>query len=109
MHPKGGNTRKQWTLFGNAAIVAFLLAQVLDGALTYVGVQAFGHRVEANPLLAWLMQAVGPGTALASAKAVAAGFGAFLHLVEVHVIVAALTAVYLAAAVVPWTALLFFH
>ena len=29
-----------------------VLAQVLDGALTYVGVQAFGHRIEANPLLA---------------------------------------------------------
>ena len=95
--------------FGDLIIVLFIAMQVLDGALTYVGVQVFGRSVEANPLLFWLMQTVGDGAALAVAKSVALGLGAFLHLASLHRAIAVLVAVYLAAAVGPWTHLLFFY
>lgn len=87
-------------------IVLFFTAQVMDGVLTYLGVVRFGPGVEANPLLAWMMAACGTGAALAAAKATAVGFGAMLHLLQVHVVVAALTAIYLAAAIGPWLTLL---
>lgn len=95
-------------LAGDIIIVGFLVTQVLDGALTYLGVLSFGRHIEANPLLAWLMACLGDGPALAAAKITAIGFGAFLHLTAVHRAVAALTALYLALAIVPWTRLLFF-
>ena len=76
--------------------------------MTYLGVQTFGRSIEANPLLAWLMGAVGDGPALAAAKTAAATFGALLHLTAVHRILALLTGIYLAAAIVPWTKILFF-
>jgi uncharacterized membrane protein len=109
MSPEKANARQRGALFGNTVIVLFLLAQVFDGAFTYLGVHAFGRGIEANPLLAWLMGTVGPGPALAAVKAVASVFGAFLHLAGVHLVVAFLTVVYLAAALVPWATLLFFH
>lgn len=96
------------TRFGDLALVAFLLCQVLDGALTYVGVVTFGRSIEANPLLAWLMDTVGEGTAVTGAKILAGTCGIALHLTAVHRIVAVLTLVYLGVAVIPWTGLLFF-
>ena len=95
-------------LFGEAAIVAFLIVQVLDGTLTYLGILTFGRGIEGNPLLIWLMEHVGEGTALTSAKVLAGALGIALHLRAVDTIVALLTAVYIAAAIVPWTSLLFF-
>jgi hypothetical protein len=95
------------SLFGDVALVVFLLAQVSDGVLTYVGVSTYGLHVEANPLIAWLMITLGQGLALAAAKGVAAGFGIFLHVSAVHRAVAVLAAFYLAVAVVPWVAVLF--
>ena len=92
--------------FGNAAIVLFFLAQALDGALTYVGVLTLGSGIEGNPLLFWLMGAAGHGPALAMAKLTAAGFGMVLHLFAVHRAVAVLTVFYIAAAVLPWMAVL---
>jgi hypothetical protein len=88
--------------FGNLVIVLFLLAQAADGVFTYVGLRLHGPLIEGNPLLSWLMQVMGSGMALASAKATAAGLGIVLHLTAVHRIVAALTAVYLVAALLPW-------
>jgi len=96
------------TTFGNVIILAFITCQVLDGAFTYVGVQAFGRAIEANPLISWLMGVLGDGPALAASKSVAVALGAFLHLVAVHRIVAVLVVLYLAAAVGPWTHILFF-
>jgi Domain of unknown function (DUF5658) len=90
------------TTFGNVAIVLFFVSQALDGAFTYIGVLTWGPTIEGNPLLAWLMAAVGPGTALASAKLAAAGFGMILHLAAVHRAVAILTAIYVSAALFPW-------
>jgi hypothetical protein len=95
-------------LAGDLIIVGFLVTQVLDGAFTYLGVHSFGRHIEANPLLVWLMTCLGDGPALAAAKATAIAFGAFLHLTAVHRAVAALTALYLAFAIVPWTRLRFF-
>lgn len=95
-------------MFGDAVLVAFLLAQACDGVLTYVGVSTYGLRIEGNPLLGWLMSSVGQGVALTAAKTTAGIFGIALHLTAVHRIVALLTAFYVAAAVVPWIGILFY-
>jgi hypothetical protein len=93
--------------FGDLALVAFLLAQACDGALTYVGVLTFGVQAEGNPVVAWLMMALGQGPGLAAAKLMAGGFGIVLHLSDVHRAVAILAGFYLVVAIVPWVALLF--
>jgi hypothetical protein len=92
--------------YGDAAIVLFLLAQVADGAFTYVGLNLMGLGAEANPLLLSLIVSVGAAPALFGAKVVAAVLGVALHLLGVHRVVWLLTAVYLAGAVVPWVGLL---
>ena len=94
--------------FGNIVVVAFLIAQVCDGVLTYIGVTTYGPRIEGNPLLAWLMGALGQAAGLATAKAAAGAFGIVLHLIAVHRLVAALAAFYLVAAIAPWVGILFF-
>jgi hypothetical protein len=96
------------TPFGNLAVLAFLVAQALDGALTYVGVATWGPAVEGNPLVVWLMHSVGAVPGLAGAKAVAGTCGIALHLSAVHNMVAALTGLYVLVAILPWTAVLFF-
>ena len=92
--------------FGDAVIVLFLLAQAADGVMTYVGVTTLGVHLEANPLLASLMNSFGQGPAVAAAKVVASGLGISLHLIGVHRVLAVLTGVYLVAAVLPWLGLL---
>jgi len=92
--------------FGDAVIVLFLLAQAADGVMTYVGVTTLGVHLEANPLLASLMDLFGSGTAVAAAKVVASGLGISLHLLGVHRVLAVLTGVYLVAAILPWAGLL---
>jgi hypothetical protein len=94
--------------FGDVVIVLFLLVQAADGVMTYVGVTTLGLRVEANPLLATLMAVFGRGAALTGAKVVASGLGITLHLIGVHRLLAALTAVYVVGAVLPWAGLLLF-
>jgi uncharacterized membrane protein len=91
--------------FGNVAVLSFLLAQFLDGALTYVGVKTWGLSIEANPLISSTVHAVGLGPGLAAMKLLAGTLGIALHLRSVHVLVAVLTALYVAVAIVPWTAL----
>jgi uncharacterized membrane protein len=93
--------------FGNTAVLLFLIAQALDGTLTYVGVTVMGLHMEANPLLGWLMGTMGCAAGLTSAKLVASVFGILLHLSSVHRIVAALAVFYMAVAVLPWVALLY--
>jgi hypothetical protein len=93
--------------FGLFVLFAFLVAQVLDGAFTYVGVRRFGSMAEANPLLSWSIAAFGEGPALAGAKLMASTFGIALHLTAVHRIVAALTVFYVAVAILPWAHILF--
>jgi len=94
------------SFFGNFAVLAFLSVQACDGVLTYIGMAAFGPHMEGNPLVSSLMVALGVGPGLASAKLVAGVFGILLHLSGVHRLIALLTAIYVALAVVPWTALL---
>ena len=105
--PKVRNTDRRW-LFGDLALVAFLLAQCLDGVFTYVGVVAFGIGIEANPVIAGLMTHLGLGPGLLSAKMIAALLGISLHLRQVHDAVAVLTGFYLAAAIAPWALIWFF-
>ena len=92
--------------FGNRVVIVYLLAQALDGVLTYVGVTSIGHVTEGNPLLASLMANVGLAPGLISAKLWACGLGAALHLSGAHRLVALLAAIYVIAAILPWTALL---
>ncbi|MGE0449711.1 MAG: hypothetical protein AB7Q29_09020 [Vicinamibacterales bacterium] len=89
--------------FGNAAIVVFLCVQALDGMLTYLGVHTWGLSIEANPLVSSAVSFAGVGTGLAATKLVAIGLGILLHLRCVHAAIAALSAFYIAAAIVPWT------
>jgi hypothetical protein len=100
-----GGTQRH--VFGNVALVVFLLAQVLDGLLTYVGVTLHGPQMEGNPLIAWLMARMGEGPGLAAAKITASFFGIVLHLSAVHMAVALLAAFYFAVAIIPWTIILF--
>jgi hypothetical protein len=93
--------------FGDIVLVVFLLSQLADGVLTYLGVKTFGIAAEGNPLLYWLMGSVGEGPALAGAKVMAGSFGIALHLSAVHRVVAILTLIYLTVAVLPWMAILF--
>jgi hypothetical protein len=101
-----GDTRRN--LFGDVALLVFLVAQASDGVLTYIGVSSFGVHAEANPLISWLMASIGEGPALTTAKVAAGGFGIALHLTAVHKAVALLAAFYMAAAVIPWMAILFY-
>lgn len=98
--------RSKDSRFGNGIVIVFLLAQALDGVLTYIGVSSIGHVTEGNPLVAGLVATVGLGPGLFSAKLWACGLGAALHLSGTHRLVALLTAIYFVAAIVPWTALL---
>lgn len=105
-------TQASWTssrrsLFGDAALLLFLLAQCFDGVFTYVGVVSFGAGIEANPLIAAMMAHLGHGLALVGAKAVAGLLGCALHMRQIHSAVAALALFYLAVAVVPWMTILF--
>jgi hypothetical protein len=105
MSTAGGTSRNT---FGDVALIAFLLAQASDGVLTYVGVSIYGLRVEGNPVIGWLMSAMGQGPALATAKLTAGFFGVALHLSSVHRAVALLAGFYIAVAVLPWLAILFY-
>jgi hypothetical protein len=95
-------------MFGDLALILFLLAQASDGVLTYIGVSLYGPHIEGNPVIGWLMAAMGEGPALATAKLAAGGFGIALHLSAVHKAVACLALFYVVVAVCPWVAILFY-
>jgi Domain of unknown function (DUF5658) len=92
--------------FGDSVVLIFLVAQALDGVLTYIGLVSAGHVTEGNPLLASLMSVFGLGPALVSAKLGASSLGVALHLSGTHRLVALLAFIYFAAAILPWTAVL---
>jgi hypothetical protein len=91
--------------FGDLVVIGFLIVQALDGTFTYLGVHIWGLHVEANPLISAAAAAIGPGAALTTAKLMAAAFGIALHLNRIHTVVFALTTLYIALAILPWTAL----
>jgi hypothetical protein len=93
-------------LFGDVAMLVFVMVQALDGALTYLGVHTWGPAIEANPLVSSAVSLAGVGGGLLVAKLFAVTLGILLHLRRAHAVIAALTAFYIAVAIVPW-ALLF--
>jgi hypothetical protein len=94
--------RRQRSLFGDVILILFLLAQVCDGAFTYIGVQTFGLHAEGNPIVGWYIAAVGAGLALVGTKALAIGCAAVLHAQARHRTIGFLTIIYLTFAVIPW-------
>jgi hypothetical protein len=103
---------KPWdspSVFGDLAVLGFVLVQCLDGVFTYLGVEIWGLGIEANPLVSSAVSVAGLGLGLASVKLVAVGFGILLHLRRIHLLVALLTAIYFAVAIVPWAALFLTH
>lgn len=95
-------------LFGDLAVLSFLLVQALDGVLTYIGIAWRGPGIEANPLVSSAVAYAGVGAGLTATKLVAAGCGILLHLRRIHHVVAFLIAIYVAAAILPWTAIFLF-
>lgn len=104
---------KRWEtprcFFGDLTVLSFLLVQCLDGVFTYLGVRFWGPTIEANPVVSSTVDVIGLGAGLATVKLVAVSLGIALHLRRVHNVVALLTAIYLAAAILPWTALFLSH
>jgi hypothetical protein len=100
---------KRWdeprSLFGDLAVLVFLLTQCLDGVFTYLGISIWGPQIEANPLIVSAIDAVGVLGGVSAAKVLAITFGIVLHLRRVHNLVAMLSVVYVAGAILPWTAL----
>ncbi len=99
------NATRNDQLFGDLAVIGFLLVQVLDGGLTYFGLHTWGTSIEANPFVSSAVSYAGVAGGLAAAKLTAMAFGVLLHLKGVHRTVAFLTAFYIAVAIVPWTLL----
>lgn len=87
-------------------LAVFLLVQLLDGALTYVGVLHYGIEAEGNVLLTTLMHAWGALPALVAAKAFSSVCGLMLFAVSVYRVLAAATAACAGFAVIPWMAVL---
>jgi hypothetical protein len=95
------------SLFGDVAVLAFLIVQFLDGMFTYLGVSLWGPHIEANPIISSAVEFAGLGRGVAVAKLVAMLFGVILHVRRVHSLVALLTAFYFVVAIVPWAFLFF--
>ena len=93
------------SLFGDIVVLGFLAVQCLDGIFTYLGVRMWGVNIEANPLISSAVSVAGLGAGLVATKLVATGLGIALHVRRVHTVLALLTAIYIAAAILPWTAL----
>src|SRR5687767_3787324 len=83
-------------------LVIFLIAQVLDGVLTYAGIRRLGIEVEVNQLLVFYIETFGVGLALVGAKGVACMCGLILYIAHYHRPLAVATGAYLGVAVVPW-------
>lgn len=88
------------------ALALFAAVQVADGVLTALGVARFGMGVEANPLLVHAMIAFGSASVLVAAKMIAILGGSVLHAYSYDLVLAALTAGYVFATVLPWALLL---
>lgn len=84
------------------AFALFAAVQLADAIFTATGVQRFGLAAEANPLISFSMQTFGVTTALASWKLLACAAGAVLYITGRYLELAALTAVSVLVAAVPW-------
>jgi hypothetical protein len=70
-------------------------------------VSVYGLRIEARPIVGWLMAVVGEGLALTTAKVTAGAFGILLHVSAVHRAVAFPTLFDAVVAVCPCLAIRF--
>lgn len=94
---------RHWSLRpGDVVFLAFVLVQVLDGVMSYVGVRTFGPWIEANPIVGWYAEALGPALGFLGAKVFAVGCGTVLSAMAQHGTLAVLTAMYVVFAVGPW-------
>jgi hypothetical protein len=80
----------------------FFVAQVLDGALTYIGLRRFGVTMELNALLVFYMEIFGIGLTLIGAKGLACVCGLVLHVTDRHRALAIAAGASIGVAVVPW-------
>jgi hypothetical protein len=87
---------------GNIAVTCFIMVQLVDWIATYQGLALFGTSVEANPLLRFLMERYDIIMVLTTSKLFATIAGSFLHFVNRHSMVAALTLLYTLFAIIPW-------
>jgi uncharacterized membrane protein len=87
---------------GTTVFAVFLVAQILDGALTYCGIMLLGIEMEANPLLAASMHSIGAPQALIAAKLLACACGYVLYRTEFHRPLAITAGLYVGVAIVPW-------
>ena len=94
------------SLFGTGTLIAFVVAQLCDGVLTYIGVHTFGQSIEANPILSWYIAAFGAAAALIAAKSLAIACALLLYRFARYRTIGALTVMYFAMAVQPWVNLL---
>jgi hypothetical protein len=94
------------SLFGAAILIAFVIAQLCDGVLTYIGVHTFGLDIEANPIVGWYIGALGVGIALVAAKTLAIACALLLYRFALYRTIGALTVIYFTMAVHPWVSLL---
>lgn len=98
---------KRWRLSGAQTLwLAFVIVQVLDGVMSYVGVSLHGPGIEANPLVGWYLAAFGPAVGFTVAKLFAVTCGSVLYFTARHRWVAILTLVYIVFAVGPWVQVL---
>lgn len=98
---------KRWRPSGAQILwLAFVIVQVLDGVMSYVGVSLHGPGIEANPLVGWYLGALGPAVGFAVAKLFAVTCGTVLYVTARHRWVALLTLVYIVFAVGPWVQVL---
>jgi len=93
-------------LFGTGTLIAFVVAQLCDGVLTYIGIHTFGQGIEANPIVSWYIAALGAGVALLAAKSVAIACALLLYRFARYRTLGVLTVMYFAMAVQPWISLL---
>ena len=84
----------------------FIVLQVSDGLITYGAISVFGTPAEGNPLIQTWVHLIGAGPTLFGAKLLACGCGAALYALGIRRTLAALTALYLFAAVGPWLRIL---
>jgi len=93
-------------VLGNVVVTCFIVVQLIDWIATSQGLALFGTSVEANPLLRFLMERYDIFTVLTTSKLFATMAGSFLHFLNRHSMVAALTLLYTLFAILPWMKLL---
>ncbi|MDD2943988.1 MAG: DUF5658 family protein [bacterium] len=87
--------------------VTLIFFQLLDGALTAIGLKTYGIEAEGNPVLVYFMKEFGLFLPLVVAKSLASLAVAILYLARnlvtwVPLALISLTCVYYFAAIVPW-------